>query len=106
MTDEERGALAPQAPAPAQQQGAPATKKPGADKPQTGQFEHPENIQCGHGRVMFSVRDVAWVLPGGELTRERSRAVAVAVAIDRITTESKRARHPPAQTATWPRFNF
>jgi hypothetical protein len=51
-------------------------------------FWHRENITFGHGRILYVPAIAGWALPGGDHTTNRQRAYAVAVEIDRLTTEA------------------
>ena len=54
-------------------------------------FEHPNDITIGYGRIVYEPAYEAWALPGGEKTKDRTRAEAVAKAIDEITARQQEA---------------
>lgn len=74
-----------------------------ADEPQP--FFHKKNITFGRGRIIYAPPDMnheaSWILPGGARTTNHQRAFAVAVEIDRITTELEKS-HPKVSADQWP----
>jgi len=61
------------------------------EKKATFQFDHPNDIQIGWGRIVYEPAYDVWALPGGTKTYIREEAVAVAKAIDEITAKQWRA---------------
>ena len=54
-------------------------------------FDHPNDILIGTGRVVYEPAYEAWALPGGEKTKDRARAEAVAKEINEITVRQEEA---------------
>lgn len=54
-------------------------------------FDHPNDITIGKGRVIYEPAYEAWALPGGEKTKDRARAEAVAKEINEITVRQEEA---------------
>mgnify|MGYP003338887278 CR=1 FL=1 len=48
-------------------------------------FDHPLNVTCGVGRIIYDEYHKAWVLPGGAHTRSKDVAEHVAARIDALT---------------------
>jgi ADP-ribose pyrophosphatase YjhB (NUDIX family) len=55
------------------------------------QFKHPNDITIGKGRVVYASTYEAWALPGGEKTKDRTRAEAVAKEINEIALRQEEA---------------